>query len=110
MTLHPLVSLELVRVFSSKETNPNGAQLVFSTHDSSILGTDLLRRDQVWFVEKSDDGSSSFYSLAEIKIRSGDNFEKGYMQGRFGAVPLFKLYREDLIKVSDLNVASEGPR
>ena len=54
-----------------------------------MLVTKLLRRDQIWFVEKDNDGASVIYSLSSIKVRSTDNFERGYMEGRFGAVPLF---------------------
>lgn len=89
ISLHPLVSKELVKLFSHPDTNPGKAQLIFTTHDTSMLVTKLLRRDQIWFVEKDNDGASVIYSLSSIKVRSTDNFERGYMEGRFGAVPLF---------------------
>jgi AAA15 family ATPase/GTPase len=89
IALHPLVTKELISLFSDPKTNPGQAQLIFSTHDTSMLATGLLRRDQVWFVEKDQTGSTSLYSLSSIKSRSNDNFEKGYIDGRFGAIPLF---------------------
>ncbi|QRN54753.1 AAA family ATPase [Dyella caseinilytica] len=90
-TLHPLVSRELIRLFSDPESNPGQAQLLFSTHDTNILSGNLLRRDQIWFAEKDGDGASHFYSLAEIKVRSQANLEAGYLAGQFGAVPYFGL-------------------
>jgi AAA15 family ATPase/GTPase len=91
IALHPLVTKELINLFSHPDTNPGHAQLIFTTHDTSTLTTGLLRRDQVWFVEKDEAGSTSLYSLSSIKSRSNDNFEKGYIDGRFGAIPMYGL-------------------
>lgn len=91
IALHPLVTKELINLFSHPDTNPGQAQLIFSTHDTSTLTTGILRRDQVWFVEKDEIGCTSLYSLSSIKCRNGDNFEKGYIDGRFGAIPMFGL-------------------
>jgi uncharacterized protein len=88
-TLHPLVTRELLRLFSSPESNPGRAQLLFSTHDTNVLAGKLLRRDQIWFAEKDSEGASHIYSMAEIKVRGGDNLEAGYLAGRFGAIPYF---------------------
>jgi AAA15 family ATPase/GTPase len=96
--LHPLVSKELIKLFSSPLTNPGGAQLIFSTHDTGMLVNGVLRRDQVWFVEKGKDGSSSIYPLSDFKIRASDNFEKGYKDGRFGAAPDFHLFQQRFSK------------
>lgn len=85
--LHPLVSRELIRLFSSPTTNPGRAQLIFTTHDTNLLSGGLLRRDQVWFVEKDPRGASHIYALSDIKVRANDNLERGYLMGRFGAVP-----------------------
>jgi AAA15 family ATPase/GTPase len=90
-TLHPLVSREIIRLFSDPTTNPGKAQLLFSTHDTNLLAGGLLRRDQIWFAEKDLEGATHAYSLSEIKVRRGDNFEAGYLQGRFGAIPFFGL-------------------
>ena len=79
-------------MFQSRETNPNGAQLVFNTHDTSILGTGLLRRDQVWFLEKDQGGVSHIYSLLEFSPRKDESLEKGYLKGRYGAIPFLGEY------------------
>ncbi|QSB20607.1 ATP-binding protein [Pseudomonas sp. 15A4] len=91
VALHPLVSQELIKLFSNPSTNPGRAQLIFTTHDTSMLTAGLLRRDQIWFVEKDREGSTNLYALSSIKIRKSDNFEKGYIEGRFGAIPMFGL-------------------
>lgn len=91
--LHPLVSKELIKLFSSPTTNPGKAQLIFSTHDTGMLTGGTLRRDQIWFVEKDKSGASSIYPLSDFKVRSTDNFEKGYKDGRFGAAPDFNLFQ-----------------
>lgn len=88
-TLHPLVSRELIALFSNPETNPGKAQLIFSTHDTNILSEKVLRRDQIWFAEKDHVGSTHLYSMSAIKVRATDNLEAGYLAGRFGAIPFF---------------------
>jgi AAA15 family ATPase/GTPase len=65
----------------------NGAQLWMTTHDTSLLDPELLRRDQIWFVEKKKDQTSELYSLLEFSPRKNDAIERGYLQGRYGAVP-----------------------
>lgn len=91
--LHPLVSKQLIKLFSYPETNPGRAQLIFSTHDTGMLTGGSLRRDQIWFVEKDRVGASTLYPLSNFKVRSTDNFEKGYKDGRFGAAPDFNLFQ-----------------
>lgn len=86
-SLHPLLCRKIIGLFNSKETNPRGAQIVFSTHDATLLGLDLLRRDQIWLTEKNNVGATHIYPLSDLKLRSTDNIEKGYLQGRFGAIP-----------------------
>lgn len=86
-TLHPLVSRELIRLFSEPESNPGKAQLIFTTHDTNLLCNRLLRRDQIWFAEKDSVGATHVYPLSDIKVRATDDFEKGYLTGRFGAIP-----------------------
>lgn len=86
-TLHPLVSRELINLFQNPKTNPGHAQLLFTTHDTNLLAGALMRRDQVWFVEKDNEGSTHLYSLSDIRVRSTDNIERGYLMGKFGAVP-----------------------
>ena len=86
--LHPLMTCELIRLFNNKESNPNHAQLIFTTQDTNLLGNNLFRRDQVWFVEKDSQGGSDLYSLAEFKVRNDASFERDYIKGRYGAIPM----------------------
>lgn len=94
MSLHTKLSIELLKLFSAIE-NPYGAQLIITTHDTNILRKELLRRDQIWFTEKSDLGVSDLYSLVEYKInqansvRNDASFGKDYLLGRYGAIPYF---------------------
>lgn len=85
-SLHPHMTRFLVGLFQS-QTNTKNAQLIFATHDTTLLDAELLRRDQVWFVEKARDGSSKLYSLLEYSPRKDEAFERGYLKGRYGAVP-----------------------
>lgn len=86
--LHPLLVRKIITLFNSSETNPKGAQLLFTTHDTFLLGAGLFRRDQVWFTQKDSFGATEAYSLAEYKVRGNSPFEKEYLQGRFGATPI----------------------
>jgi hypothetical protein len=86
-SMHPLLSRKLIQLFQSRETNPNNAQLLFTTHDTNLLSGRFLRRDQVWFTEKNEKGSTIIYPLTDISTRKGDNIENGYLQGRYGAIP-----------------------
>ena len=88
--LHPMLTRAIVRLFMDKETNPKGAQVVFTTHDTHLLDKDYLRRDQVWFTEKDAAEASDLYSLLEFKERNDRNFEKNYIQGRYGAIPFIR--------------------
>jgi len=86
--LHTMLTRLIVSLFNSKKTNPKNAQLVFTTHDTNLLSADILRRDQIWFTEKDQYGGTDMYSLLEYKIRNDASFEKDYLQGRYGAVPV----------------------
>jgi hypothetical protein len=84
---HPLLTKKIVDLFNS-EANKKGAQLIFTTHDTNLLSADLLRRDQIDFVEKDRFGASHLYTLVEIKgVRNDASFEKDYIQGKYGAIP-----------------------
>ncbi|WP_373533801.1 ATP/GTP-binding protein [Microcoleus sp.] len=85
--LHPLLSRNFVQVAINCRDKKN--QLIFTTHDTNLLDLDLLRRDEIWFVEKSEQGVSNLYSLAEFKMKPDLKIEKGYLNGRFGAIPFF---------------------
>jgi len=90
-SLHPRLALEVVRIFEDPIRNPKNAQLIFNTHDTTLLGNLLggpaLRRDQVWFVEKDSGGATHLYPLTDFKPRLDENLERGYLQGRYGAIP-----------------------
>ncbi len=86
---HPLISKLLIRLFNNKNNNPNNAQLIFATHDSSLLDLDSLRRDQISFVDKEYEGHSIYYKLSDIKgIRKDIPLDKWYLSGRFKAIPV----------------------
>lgn len=93
--LHPLLMRNILLTFTDKEKNPNNAQLIFTTHNTIYMDMDLLRRDEIWFVEK-DNGVSNLYSLDDItnekgeKVRKDSNYEKHYLLGNYGAIPNLK--------------------
>ncbi len=66
------------------------SQLIVTTHEAELLDLELLRQDEIWFVEKSKTGESSVYSLEEFKTNYGNNWRQGYLLGRFGAVPMIR--------------------
>lgn len=86
-SLHPLLVRRLVEFFHSPDLNRNGAQLIFSTHDTSLLDPYLFRRDQLWFVEKDRDQASKLYPLSDFSPRKNEALERGYLIGRYGALP-----------------------
>ncbi len=90
-SLHPTLALELLRMFHDHTHNPRGAQLVVSTHDTNLLGDVMgeppLRRDQIWFTEKDDSGATHLYPLTDFQPQAHENLERGYLQGRYGAIP-----------------------
>lgn len=86
-SLHPLLALKTVSLFNDPKQNPRGAQIIFTTHDTNILDKARLRRDQVWFTEKDAEGGTHLYPLTDFKPRKNENLERGYLQGRYGAVP-----------------------
>lgn len=88
-TLHTILTKAIINMFNSKENKT--AQLCFVVHDTNFLDTDLLRRDQIYFVEKNSKAETSIYSLAEIKaVRNDASFEKDYIKGKYGAIPYVK--------------------
>jgi uncharacterized protein len=91
-SLHPLLVRELIKLFQNPHANPNNAQLLFNTHDTSLLGIGMLRRDQIWFLEKDQAGASHLYPLLEYSPRKDESLEKGYLQGRYGAIPFLGDY------------------
>ena len=87
-SLHTQASEAVLELFCIREKNPKGAQLIATTHDTNLMESPMLRRDQVWFTEKDPEGATQLYPLTDIRSRKGDNIQKGYLQGRYGAVPL----------------------
>ena len=87
-SLHTLLVRELVRLFHRPDVNTGGAQIIFTTHDTSLLDApNLFRRDQVWFIEKDKDQASTLVALAEFSPRKNEALERGYLIGRYGAIP-----------------------
>ena len=86
-SLHPLLAIQLLRLFNTPASNPKGAQLIFNTHDTNLLSSGVLRRDQIWFTEKGNDATSHLYPLSDFKPRRQENLQNGYLQGRYGAIP-----------------------
>ena len=88
--LHPKLVQFIVELFNSKESNPKNAQLILASHNTNILNRRNFRRDQVWFVEKDEFGSSKLFSLIEYKVRKTASFDKDYLEGKYGAVPILE--------------------
>ena len=86
-SLHPHLVRFLLNLIHNPEMNPRNAQLVFNTHDTTVLDQTLMRRDQVWFVEKDEENSTRLYPLTDYKPRKGEALQKGYLYGRYGALP-----------------------
>jgi AAA15 family ATPase/GTPase len=91
-SLHPILVEQLVELFKDPATNPNEAQLIFTTHDTSLItksGNDErpLARDQIWFVEKDCYGAATLYPLTSVQSREAENHGRNYLHGIYGAIP-----------------------
>jgi AAA15 family ATPase/GTPase len=86
-SLHPLLVRELLKLVLSDQYNPKGAQIVFTTHSPVLLDSALLRRDQIWFTEKTPEGVTHLYPLTDYKPRQDEAIARGYLGGRYGAIP-----------------------
>lgn len=86
-SMHPMMTYNIMNVFFEGVSSEVESQIIFSTHESNLLDMELMRTDEIWFVEKDRAGASHFTSLAEYKPRA--DIRKGYLQGRYGAVPFF---------------------
>jgi len=91
-SLHPLLVRELIEVIQNTAISKKGAQLVFATHDTTLLDPELFRRDQIWFTEKDEYGSTHVYPLSDYKLRKAEAMQKGYLSGRYGAIPIIKKF------------------
>ena len=90
-SLHPMLAAEVVRLFQDQDANPRGGQLIFTTHDATLLGASTnqrpLDRDQVWITAKQPTGETDLYPLIDARPRKEDNLERSYLRGRYGGVP-----------------------
>lgn len=98
--MHPLISQELVALFNDPKRNLHQAQLIFTTHDTNLLSSHLLRRDQIWFTEKDEQERTDIYNMMNIVLPDGTmprgdgNIERNYIRGRYGAIPYISPYTE----------------
>jgi len=89
-SLHPQLTKKVLEIYTSNLAAETQGQLIFTTHESNLLDLNLLRRDEVWFTEKDEHGATQLYSLSDFKPdHYGTEVEKGYLEGRFGAIPFF---------------------
>jgi len=93
--LHTLLLERIISLFNSAESNSANAQFVATLHDTNILSSKLLRRDQIWFTQKDSFSASSLYALSDYKVRNDASYEKDYLSGKYGATPII----DDLAKV-----------
>ena len=91
-SLHPLLTRELIKFIQNPKFTGNGAQLIFATHDTTLLDPELFRRDQIWFTEKDKHSGTRLYSMLDYKPRKGEALQKGYLAGRYGAIPIIEAF------------------
>jgi uncharacterized protein len=87
--MHPMLTRALIQLLHKSRTSSPCAQLIFTTHDTALLDQSVLRRDQIWFTEKNYDGATELYPLTDYRPRKGEALQKGYLAGRYGAIPFF---------------------
>lgn len=99
-SMHPLLTRKVIELFQSPTHNTKGAQLIFVTHDSTLMDPELFRRDQIWLTEKNQSGATQLFSLHDFKgekrPRSSEAFQRNYLAGRYGAIPKFGPFLENL--------------
>lgn len=86
-SLHPILIREFLKLLFSEQINQHGAQVIFTTHNPFLLDNSILRRDQIWFTEKAPDGATHLYPLTDYQPRKSESLAKGYLSGRYGAIP-----------------------
>ena len=87
-SLHPSLVEMIIKFFHNSEINKGNAQLIFNTHDTNLLSLEIFRRDQIWFAEKNPEkGATDLYPLDDFPVRKTENIQKGYLNGRYGAMP-----------------------
>ena len=86
--LHPMLVEYIIAKFQNKATNPKGAQIVFTTHNTELMNETLIRKDQIYFVDKDQNtGASELYTISEFSTKTSENIRKGYLLGKYGAIP-----------------------
>ena len=100
-SLHPLLVRQLIAMFHNNQINQKNAQLIFTTHDTTLLDQSIFRRDQVWFTEKDADQATNLYPLTDFSPRKNEAIEKGYLMWRYGAVPFFHELPSLLIDIKE---------
>jgi AAA15 family ATPase/GTPase len=86
-SMHPMLTRFMVSMFNTPELNTGNAQAIFTTHDSTLLDNSIFRRDQIWFTEKEKNGASHLYPLLQYRPRKDESLQRGYLAGRYGAIP-----------------------
>ena len=87
-SLHPSLVEMIIKFFHNPKINKGNAQLIFNTHDTNLLSLEMFRRDQIWFAEKDPKkGATDLYPLDDFSVRKNENIQKGYLNGRYGAIP-----------------------
>ena len=93
-SLHPFLTSQMIKLFSDPANNPHGAQLIFTSHDVSLLGRiqgeEVLKRDHIWFTEKDECGATELFPVSDFNPRRDENRERRYLAGRYGAVPVLR--------------------
>lgn len=97
-SLHPMLTKHLIKLFHDEKINRHNAQLIFATHDTNLLHESMFRRDQIWLTQKDSYGVTGLYSLAQFKdVRKNEDFEKKYIQGKYGAVPYIQDFKLEVL-------------
>ncbi|MBA7690171.1 hypothetical protein ES703_98695 [subsurface metagenome] len=91
-SLHPHLVRELIKFIQNRKLTRKEPQLIFATHDTTLLDPELLRRDQIWFTEKDKHSSTRLYSMLDYKPRKGEAMQRGYLAGRYGAIPIIEAF------------------
>ena len=90
-SLHPKLTEHFLKLFMDAHDGKR-MQLIFTTHEDTIMDQDLFRRDEIWFVERDNENSSHIYSLDRFKERYDKKLSKAYLEGRYGAIPVFRRF------------------
>lgn len=109
--LHESIAMGILKLFSQLYPETN-AQIIFTTHDTSLLDSEILRRDQIWFTELDEMRSTDLYSLAEIRnVRKTESLKRGYVSGKYGAVPMLNanVFEELVAEFQSLNQKLDTP-